>query len=614
MTRLRCITGWWLIVLACITTQAALAHAQQRSPQQVVEDLNRQAMEAYNSLDINKAGSTLEEAWRVATQGGVPPQLVARTSLNLGVVYVGGLGDQNNGLNYFVQAVCIDPNIQLDPLTSTPDIINVFNAAMQRARGGGCPTGGGAPPGPGPVPGPPMQYAAPQPVAPPPDQAFVHSSPVEQLSQTPLPLYVEISPLAQANKIFLYYKGLGMDKFKQVPMYRFQSGFAYQVSCTDVWEPKISYYIEAKAADGRIVGVIGSAAQPIEVPIVAARKQAEPSLPGTQAPTSCTSKECPPGVQGCKQKGKIGIGDACSGDGDCQSGLECRDDVCMLIGANGTDVPAYNPTTGTYEETSPPEAQQPTGKLSPWFAQLGLTVGFAYVQAGMVADRPPSDNAHIFVDPAGNFIADPAAAAAQNQMLYFPQPGSTTAGKLTAWVPDADSGDSLGPLQGNCSANGKPSGPGMPTLLPNKYCVRVKSPGFIPNLALRTAFGRFITPKISLAALLRFQFSAGKGTLSHMLIGARAEYMLTERKVKGLMVSAFVGGTFGEIQASPSAPPPNKNAPFVKSGLMGVHAGANFRYRLSEHFGLFAAPELDVQLPTFLFNLDLTLAGLEAAF
>jgi len=47
---------------------------------------------------------------------------------------------------------------------------------------------------------------------------------------------------------------------------------------------------------------------------------------------------------------------------------------------------------------------------------------------------------------------------------------------------------------------------------------------------------------------------------------------------------------------------------------MGLHVGANFRYRFSPNFGVYAAPELDVQLPTVLFNLDLTLAGIEAAF
>src|SRR6185436_10604843 len=147
--------------------------------------------------DINKAGQTLEQALRIAYQGGVTPQLAARTALNLGIVYIGGLNDQDNGLNYFTQALCTDPSVQLDPLTSSPDIQNVFNVAAQRARSGACP--GGAPAGAaavapaGPV-GPP-----PPPPPPPPDQAIAHTPPPEQLPQTPLPIYAEISPLAQAH-------------------------------------------------------------------------------------------------------------------------------------------------------------------------------------------------------------------------------------------------------------------------------------------------------------------------------------------------------------------------------------------------------------------------------
>jgi hypothetical protein len=586
-----------------------LARAQQ-NPERVVDDLNREAMEAYNALDINKAGSMLEEALRVGYQGGVSPPLLARTHVNLAVVLVGGVGDQDAGLNSFVQALCIDPSVQLDPLTSTPDIQNVYNVAIQRARGGACSTGGGAAPGIAP------QQAAVAP--PPPDQALVHHSPPEQLTQTPLPLYVEIHPLARATEVILVYKGTGMKQWKRVPMHRYQNGMAYQVSCGDVWEPKVGYYIEARDENDRVVGTAGTAAQPIEVPVVAKRTQPQPALPGAVPPESCAAKECPPGLAGCVQPGTAAIGDACEKDTACQSGLECREDECALIGGGGTEVPEIDPATGGYEEIEEPEVDDPN-EFKPTYIQLGFTVGLAYVQAGMIADRPPPDN-RVFIDEFGNYIADPYVAAAAMQSLFFAEPGTANEPRLTAWVPDADSADSIDVLGGNCTPDGTATGPLEfdPTtntgLLPSRYCVRVKSPGFVPNPALRLAIGHFFTPKISVAAILRFQFSAGEGTLPNMLVGARGEYMLTEQKSKGFMISAFAGGTFGEIQAQPPADGSTEGAPFVRSGLFGLHAGAAFRYRFSPNFGLFMAPELDVQLPTVLFNVDLTLAGAEAAF
>jgi hypothetical protein len=336
-------------------------------------------------------------------------------------------------------------------------------------------------------------------------------------------------------------------------------------------------------------------------------------LPGAQPPKSCSAKECPPGVSGCKKAGKAGIDDACGGDSDCQSGLECSDSKCAIIGAGGTDVPVYNPVTGGYDEEASSSSSS-KGEFKPTFVQLGLTLGLAYVQAGMVADHGPPVN-RIFLDQGGNFVQDPVMAATNGQMLFFAEPGTANEAKLTSWVPDADSGDSVGPLGGNCSADKKVTGPGQPGgLFPSRYCVRVKNPGFVPNLALRAAIGRFVTDRISVAAILRFQFSAGQGTLSHMLLGARGEYLLSDPKATGLLVSGFAGFTFGEIQAQPSADGTTKGAPYVKSGLMGVHAGANFRYRFSPNFGIYGAPELDLQLPTVLFNLDLVFAGVEAAF
>src|SRR5215510_14899744 len=70
----------------------------QQSADQVVQELNQGAMEAYNGMDIEKAGSMLEEALRVALEAGVMGPLLAQTNLNLGIVYVGGLSDNDGGV------------------------------------------------------------------------------------------------------------------------------------------------------------------------------------------------------------------------------------------------------------------------------------------------------------------------------------------------------------------------------------------------------------------------------------------------------------------------------------------------------------------------------------
>ena len=602
-------------LLLCLGV-APQASAQQ-SAQQVVEDLNRGAMEAYNSMDINKAGSMLEEALRVAAQGGVAGTLLAQTNMNLAIVYIGGLGDSAGGQKYFGDALCADPSVQLDPLTSTPDIQSVFQAAQQTVQQTGCANKAGAIS--------PGAAAATVPMG----NALTHYSPPEQLTQTPLPLYAEVSSGARAKGVYLYYKGTGMEQFKRVSMLRYGQGYAFQISCNDVFEPQVQYYIEAVGSSGSVVGAAGSATEPVTVPVVGMRTQAEPALPNAPSPASCAAAECPPGVQGCAQSGTNAIGDRCSSESECQSGLACEDELCSLKGAGGGGDEGGSYSGGSDEEL-PPGWGEGEGSddgnpkdFKRGFFQLGLALGMTYVQAGMIADRAPPEN-RVFIDKAnGKFVDDPInnTTVPVDRYLFAGSTADPATGMVspdpateTGWVPDADSADSAGELGGECAADGTPTGPTEGDLLPSRYCVRVKAPGFASGLALRAALGYFVSDHISLALINRFQFSAGEGTFSHMLLGARGEYMFNKPKPKGLMVSTFLGLTFGQIQAQPSTSANSSDLPWVKSGLQGANLGMAFRYRFHKNFGMFIAPELDLQFPTFLWHIDLTFAGLEAAF
>jgi hypothetical protein len=115
--------------------------------EQMIVDLNKGAMEAYNNMDINKGGSMLEEALRVAFQSGISKgPLLAQTNMNLAIVYIGGLADNDGGVRYFADALCADPSAQLDPLNSAPDIQNVMQVAAARVQQQGCPGKSGVAP------------------------------------------------------------------------------------------------------------------------------------------------------------------------------------------------------------------------------------------------------------------------------------------------------------------------------------------------------------------------------------------------------------------------------------------------------------------------------------
>jgi hypothetical protein len=406
---------------------------------------------------------------------------------------------------------------------------------------------------------------------------------------------VELSSARGVAKVTLFYRGLGMDNFKSVAMMPFGTGYAFQISCREVWEPRIRYYVTATDKDDQILATAGSAQSPIEAAVVSSLKGPGPSLPGATSPGVCHEIECPPGVSGeaCKKPLYHGIGQGCDRDGDCQPGLFCKDEMCLIPGATG-DLDAWHVDDGW----TPTEN---LGDFARAFAQVGITMGFSWLSSGKVTDSGPP------------------------YPVYQPiQPGAKFPGQFdlsSPWVPDADSYD-IDPITGldrrgpaECPADGvvtrasaKPNAQS-----PSRYCAKVAAAGLVFSPAMRVTAGYFILPRLSIAGIFRLQFSHGVTALAGMLFGGRIEYMILKPREKGLMVSAFLGGSIGQIQIKAPEGPEKKVTPYVISGMGGAHAGATVRYRFKRYIGIFASPEVDLQFPDSLFNIDFTL-GPEASF
>jgi hypothetical protein len=575
-------------------------------PERAIADLNNQAMEAYNSLDVNRAVSLLEQALSVAQRNGITSgQLVGTTYLNLGIVKVGGAGNKQGGFEDFVRAGCLFPSVQLDPLISTPDIAATFQQAQQSAASGGCAAVGLAPSAPSPVQqpiAPPVQAVVPppvvqqpvvpqqpvmpmQPVVPvgvPGMLQIIHQPPPPQLSQAPLPLYLEIPNPTGLAKVRVFYQGLGMDNYKVAEMLPYGTGYAYQISCREVWEPRMRYYFVALDGDERILATAGTAQSPFEATIMSSLQAPGPSLPGVSSPGVCLDVECPPGITGdqCKKSLFHGVGEGCESDRDCQPGLSCKDDMCMIPGASG-DLAAWRVDDGW----TPPEK---VGEFPRFFAQLGLSLGLSWLSAGKVTDSGP---------PGGAYIQETGAF-----------------NRSSSWIPDADSYDVTDQPYGSkeCPADGTVTRYNE-RQQPSRYCARVQTAGYVMSPALRVNAGYFILPRLSVAGLFRLQFSHGITTLAGMLFGARAEYMILKPREKGLMLSAFLGASIGQIQVQAPLGAGQSKAPFIISGLAGAHVGATVRYRFHRMIGAFFSPEFDLQFPDSLTNIDITF-GPEVAF
>lgn len=351
-----------VVVLASLLFSSNAAEAQLRR----VLDLNRQAMDAYNNLEIEQAMQTLQEALQNAQRNGVTGAPLGRTYLNLGVVAIGGFGDNGQGLQFFVSALQADRTVQLDPLTSTPDIQSVFALAQSRAgSGGGTPT----------TPTDPTTTTTSTPAPP---GTIPHRPHPEQLTNTALPVFVEAPDDAPVGAIYAYYKAPGMRDFRRMDMRRVTGGYGVEIPCGEVMAPRVQYYIVAFDTSGAPMGFAGSAEEPFSVSIVTARTQPAPALPGQAPPEQCTETECPPGMPGCTSgRGNAGLGDTCRSTQECRAGLVCDDEFCVADAGDGGGGGSSEP-----------------GEFSRFFLEVGFNIGLGVVKSGMPVDRIPSDPAN----------------------------------------------------------------------------------------------------------------------------------------------------------------------------------------------------------------------------
>src|SRR3954471_23399357 len=83
----------WLAALAVVAMLGNSNIAAAQVDAQIAE-LNSQALEAYQALDIDTARGKLEQAFNMAQQSGYAGPVVAQSYMNLGVVYVAGMSNR----------------------------------------------------------------------------------------------------------------------------------------------------------------------------------------------------------------------------------------------------------------------------------------------------------------------------------------------------------------------------------------------------------------------------------------------------------------------------------------------------------------------------------------
>ena len=98
-----------------------------------VTALNRTAVAAFAEGDFKKTKAKLLEAVAMGKEPLAGQPMLARTYLHLGVLYVDGLEDKPTAIKYFVQALRINPDIEVTAAMVTKTVTAAFEEAKTAA-------------------------------------------------------------------------------------------------------------------------------------------------------------------------------------------------------------------------------------------------------------------------------------------------------------------------------------------------------------------------------------------------------------------------------------------------------------------------------------------------
>jgi hypothetical protein len=259
-----------------MTLLAGQAVAQDQAAIEKLVQMNKKALDDYDTLEWDSAKKTLLDALVAGKKAGLDNHpVMARTYVHLGAVYITGFKNRDKAMQSFNRALEIDPAIQLSKGIATSDVSEAF-AAAKRERGIGG--GGEAAPPPGKKrKGPVMEgseEAAAAPKKRPPreeksstsdDDSEEKDLPVkiqaldcpnedEAIIDKPATLRCAVAPNLPVAKVFLLYQEPGKEEYSELEMKKSPKGWwVGKVPKKAVTGKSVKYYFEGRNAAGKAV-------------------------------------------------------------------------------------------------------------------------------------------------------------------------------------------------------------------------------------------------------------------------------------------------------------------------------------------------------------------------
>ena len=248
------------VIASSLVAGPALAQGKNRGVKEV-ETKTVQAMENFDLLEFEAARRQLGEALAVARKNKLDGEpIVARVYLNLGIVEFAGLKDPEAAREAFAAAVAIDPAIEIGVAYRTAAMADLLRAVKKGKTGG-------------------AEAAGPDEGA---DECAVlggvEHTPVDQgTGGQRLAIRARVGDSVAAEKVSLYYRTAGAERFVEVPMRR-RGGCTYEgaIPAAAMRGRSLHYYVAA-LADGQTMASKGSRASPNIVMLSGGAAAAEPA-------------------------------------------------------------------------------------------------------------------------------------------------------------------------------------------------------------------------------------------------------------------------------------------------------------------------------------------------
>jgi hypothetical protein len=305
----------------------------------------------YLSTDFDKAEGLLKGTLKACGERCSAP-VKARAWMYIGIVRGAGHQDLDGAGAAFMEALGLDPNVQLDGDLATEELQALF-AESGGAMGAGGGTEPFLTPDSGPA-GPPMGMGG---------GGGMQCTPSVAEVETRRPIPVACTTPEPASRAVLYYKEFGAQKWTQANMGKAGDSWLAQIPCSATGiQGTLSWYAIATSIQGQPVDSFGSEAAPNQVALVQSTAAPPPAYPGKPAPSRCSDMaECPPDMRGtpscpdtsdpggldAEGGGSGGWGDSCTESSDCQSELTCMEGTCESPPSCETDADC---SSGTCED------------------------------------------------------------------------------------------------------------------------------------------------------------------------------------------------------------------------------------------------------------------------